>query len=77
MFIGVEIGGTKLQIGVGTGDGVLAGDVVRLKVDPANGAEGIRSQLPDGVRRGTCRTCETWGDHRRFHGEHLDGAGAF
>jgi glucokinase len=51
MYIGVEIGGTKLQIGVGTGDGALVGDVVRLKIDPANGAEGIRSQLPDGVRR--------------------------
>jgi glucokinase len=51
MYIGVEIGGTKLQIGVGTADGVLVGDVVRLKVDPAKGAEGIRSQLPDGVRQ--------------------------
>jgi glucokinase len=45
MFIGVEIGGTKLQIGVGSGDGVLVGDVVRLKVDPAKGAQGIRDQL--------------------------------
>ena len=51
MFIGVEIGGTKLQIGVGTGDGVLVGDVVRLKVEPSKGAQGILSQVPDGVRR--------------------------
>jgi glucokinase len=45
MFIGIEIGGTKLQVGVGTADGVLVGDVVRLKVDPSTGAEGIRGQL--------------------------------
>lgn len=45
MFIGVEIGGTKLQVGVGPGDGTLIGDIVRLKVDPMKGAPGIRDQI--------------------------------
>lgn len=50
MFIGVEIGGTKLQVGVGLGDGTLIGDVVRLKVDPTKGAAGIREQIiRDGI----------------------------
>lgn len=46
MFLGIEIGGTKLQVGVGAGDGKLLGEVVRKTVEPANGAEGIRSDLP-------------------------------
>ena len=44
MFLGIEIGGTKLQIGVGAGDGVLAG-LWRGAVDPAAGGEGIREQI--------------------------------
>jgi glucokinase len=44
MFVGIEIGGTKLQLGVGPGDGVLAG-LWRGTVDPAAGADGIRRQI--------------------------------
>jgi glucokinase len=43
-FIGIEIGGTKLQLGVGAGDGVLAG-LWRETVDVAAGPEGIRRQI--------------------------------
>ena len=44
MYLGIEIGGTKLQLGVGPGDGVLAG-LWREKVDVAAGPEGIRRQI--------------------------------
>jgi hypothetical protein len=44
MFLGIEIGGTKLQLGVGAGDGVLAG-LWRGGVDVAAGPEGIRRQI--------------------------------
>src|SRR6184192_3607519 len=43
-FLGIEIGGTKLQFGVGAGDGVLAG-LWRGTVDVAAGPEGIRRQI--------------------------------
>ncbi len=41
MYLGVEIGGTKLQLAVGHGDGTLAGSW-RGSVDVAAGAVGIR-----------------------------------
>jgi len=44
MYLGIEIGGTKLQLGVGAGDGTLAG-LWRGSVDVAAGAEGIRRQI--------------------------------
>jgi glucokinase len=44
MFLGIEIGGTKLQLGIGTGDGKLEG-LWRSTVDPAAGSEGIRRQI--------------------------------
>lgn len=44
VFLGVEIGGTKLQAGLGRGDGKLLA-LERRKVDPGQGAEGIRRQL--------------------------------
>ena len=44
MFLGIEIGGTKLQLGVGAADGVLAG-LWRGTVDVAAGPEGIRRQI--------------------------------
>jgi glucokinase len=44
MYLGIEIGGTKLQLGVGPGDGTLAA-LVRERVDPAAGAAGIRAQI--------------------------------
>lgn len=48
MFLGIEIGGTKLQLGLGPGDGTLMalwrGDVVA-----SQGAEGIRRQITEAV----------------------------
>jgi glucokinase len=44
MFLGIEIGGTKLQLGVGRGDGVLVA-LERRTVDIARGAAGIREQI--------------------------------
>lgn len=47
MFLGIEIGGTKLQIGVGNAvDGKLT-TLERAAVCPANGAEGIRRQIEE------------------------------
>jgi glucokinase len=43
-YLGVEIGGTKLQLGIGPGDGTLAA-LWRGPVDPAAGADGIRRQI--------------------------------
>src|SRR5438132_1830449 len=48
MYVGIEIGGTKLQIGVGPGDGTLAG-LWRGDVDVAAGPEGIRRQISAAV----------------------------
>jgi len=44
MYIGIEIGGTKLQLGVGPGDGTLAG-LWRGTVDVGAGGDGIRRQI--------------------------------
>jgi predicted NBD/HSP70 family sugar kinase len=44
MFLGIEIGGTKLQMGVGADDGVLCG-LWRGLVDVAAGPAGIRRQI--------------------------------
>ena len=44
MFLGIEIGGTKLQLGVGPDDGRLRG-LWRGAVDVAAGPEGIRRQI--------------------------------
>jgi glucokinase len=48
MYLGIEIGGTKLQLGVGRGDGVLAG-LWRGSVNVAAGPEGIRRQITTAV----------------------------
>src|SRR5438105_3158987 len=48
MYIGVEIGGSKLQLGVGLGDGVLRG-LWRETVDVKAGPEGIRGQITRGI----------------------------
>jgi glucokinase len=42
--LGIEIGGTKLQLGIGHGDGTLA-DLERRVVDPSCGAAGILRQI--------------------------------
>ena len=45
MFLGIEIGGTKLQLGVGSGAGPQFTEFRRLAVDPRRAAEGIREQI--------------------------------
>lgn len=45
MFLGIEIGGTKLQLGVGHGDGSDFVAFERRSVDIPLGAEGIRKQI--------------------------------
>lgn len=47
MFLGIEIGGTKLQLGVGTGQGPPLAELVRLEVRPERGAEAIRQQIAE------------------------------
>src|SRR3954464_4190547 len=44
MFLGIEIGGTKLQLGLGRGDGQLLA-LWRGAVDATAGGEGIRRQI--------------------------------
>lgn len=43
-LMGIEIGGTKLQLGLGRGDGTIAA-LRRSTVRPADGAAGIRAQI--------------------------------
>lgn len=45
MYLGVEIGGTKLQLGVGRGDGSEFIAFERIDVDPKRGAEGILEHI--------------------------------
>lgn len=47
MFLGIEIGGTKLQLGVGRGDGSDFVAFERRDVDIARGGQGIRDQIRD------------------------------
>ncbi len=47
MFLGVEIGGTKLQLGVGRGDGMPLEALERLDVNVRDGAAGIRRQIEE------------------------------
>ena len=44
MYLGIEIGGTKLQLGLGRGDGILLG-MWRGTVDVGAGGDGIRRQI--------------------------------
>jgi len=43
-LLGIEVGGTKLQLGIGRADGSLAA-LERLGVNPARGARGILDQI--------------------------------
>jgi glucokinase len=58
LAVGIEIGGTKLQAGVGLRDGKLVA-LVRRAVDPSKGGAGIREQIPslvqEAVDRAGCR----------------------
>lgn len=44
MYLGIEIGGTKLQLGLGRGDGHIVA-LWRGTVNPAEGSEGIQKQI--------------------------------
>ena len=48
LALGIEIGGTKLQVVVGTPDCIIERRV--FAVDPKAGAEGIRQQISSGIR---------------------------
>lgn len=45
MLLGIEIGGTKLQLGVGAGDGSPLAALERYDVEPGRGAGGILAQI--------------------------------
>jgi glucokinase len=47
MLLGIEIGGTKLQLGVGRGDGSPLVELRRTKVDVARGGAAIRQQIAE------------------------------
>jgi len=47
-YLGIEIGGTKLQVGIGPGNGTLSG-IWRGAVDVAAGPAGIRKQITEAV----------------------------
>ena len=51
MYLGIEIGGTKLQLGVGHGDGSDFVELVRRDVDISKGGAGIRDQIADAGRQ--------------------------
>src|SRR5262249_28131751 len=44
LYLGIEIGGTKLQLGLGRGDGRLVA-LERRRVVLSDGSEGVRSQI--------------------------------
>ena len=48
MLLGIEIGGTKLQLGLGEGDGTLAG-LWRGSVALSDGGDGIRRQIDTAI----------------------------
>jgi glucokinase len=50
-YLGIEIGGTKLQFGVGPGDGTTFTEFVRLDVNRERGAAGILEQIRETGRR--------------------------
>jgi glucokinase len=45
MYLGIEIGGTKLQLGIGDGNGSPLVALERATVDPVRGAAGILEQI--------------------------------
>jgi glucokinase len=51
MFLGIEIGGTKIQLGVGNGDGPELAELVRTDVVAGDGAAGILVQIEREVAR--------------------------
>lgn len=51
MYLGIEIGGTKLQLGLGSGNDASFVEFLRYDVDANRGADGIREQIVDGVKQ--------------------------
>jgi glucokinase len=51
MFLGIEIGGTKLQLGIGAGDGKPLAVLERFDVEPALGAGGILGKMQSAGER--------------------------
>ncbi len=51
MFLGIEIGGTKLQLGVGSGHGPPLIALERRVIDRSRGAAGIREQILEAGRK--------------------------
>ena len=47
-FLGIEIGGTKLQLVVGNDDAQIQ-ERFRFEVDPTQGAKGIQKQISEGL----------------------------
>jgi glucokinase len=45
MYLGIEIGGTKLQLGAGDGSGAVLDVLRRFEVDPSKGAQGILADI--------------------------------
>ena len=50
MYLGIEIGGTKLQLGVGDGQAAQFAAIERYDVVPHRGAEGIRQSIETATR---------------------------
>lgn len=50
MYLGIEIGGTKLQLGVGSGVGPPLDQLTRCPIDRSRGATGILQQIADAAR---------------------------
>ena len=50
MYLGIEIGGTKLQLGVGRGESAELIELTRHEVDRAAGAEGILRRIEEAAR---------------------------
>src|SRR5437016_14636673 len=48
-FLGIEIGGTKLQLVLGDGERIVTR--ARFQVDPKQGAAGIRQQIQQGIKQ--------------------------
>lgn len=71
MLLGIEIGGTKLQLGLGRGDGTIHA-LWRGAVDPAEGGEGIRKQIvaavPELLARAGADRGQLWGAGIGFGG---------
>ena len=48
LYLGIEIGGTKLQLGLGRGDGRITA-LEHRRIVPDHGADGVRSQILEAV----------------------------